>query len=320
MILGDGINNEIPETDEGEKPLKNKTVYIVTAGIMAAGILTGCGQTSTAQAGTAQSARTYSLSSSVEVEGRQGIALEGDYYYVSGSTELLRYDKDWNVVAENKDPFSEGYSAEVNHIGDIDVYNGEVYCGVEKFLDGESSNIQIAIYDAETLKLKRTFPFEETSGQTECSGIAVNPDNETVWMCSWADGESGRYLYEYDLNSGEYLGKVHMHAVPQWIQGVAYYDGSYYVTADDGDADYDEPDHVYRLDIEEGRTDVTTVEELTLDDVTRQGEIEGLSFDEENKELLILYNRGARIILGMPSGFYDGYDEEIHEVYTYSFR
>ena len=295
--------------------MKNKTVYIVTAGIMATSIFTGCGQTS-----AAQSIRTYSLSSSVEVEGRQGIALEGDYYYVSGSTELICYDKDWNIVAENKDPFSEGYTAEVNHIGDIDVYNGEIYCGVEKFLDGEASNIQIAIYDAKTLKLKRTFPFEETSGQTECSGIAVNPDNETIWMCSWADGESGRYLYEYDLNSGEYLRKVHMHAVPQWIQGVAYYNGLYYVTADDGDADYDEPDHVYRFDIKDDRTEVTTVEELTLDDVIRQGEIEGLSFDAEKKELLILYNRGARIILGMPSGFYDGYDKEIHEVYTYSFQ
>ena len=295
--------------------MKSKTVYIITAGIMAAGIFAGCGQTS-----TAQSIRTYSLSSSVEVEGRQGIALEGDYYYVSGSTELICYDKDWNIVADNQDPFSEGYTAEVNHIGDIDVYNGEVYCGVEKFLDGEASNIQIAIYDAETLKLKRTFPFDESSGQTECSGIAVNPDNETVWMCSWADGESGRYLYEYDLNSGEYLRKVHMHAVPQWIQGVTYYDGLYYVTADDGDADYDEPDHVYRLDIEDDRTEVTTVEELTLDDVIRQGEIEGLTFDAEKKELMVLYNRGARIILGMPTGFYDGYDKEIHEVYTYSFQ
>ena len=319
--------------------MRNKIVYIVAAGIIATSIFTGCGQTDTSQSTqseqsaqseqstqstqseqSAQSARTYSLSSSVEVEGRQGIALEGDYYYVSGSTELVRYDKDWNIVAENKDPFSEGYTAEVNHIGDIDVYNGEVYCGVEKFLDGEASNIQIAIYDAETLKLKRTFPFDESSGQTECSGIAVNPDNETVWMSSWADGDSGRYLYEYDLNSGKYLRKVHMHAVPQWIQGVAYYDGLYYVTADDGDADYDEPDHVYRLDIEDERTEVTTVEELTLNDVTRQGEIEGLSFDAENKELLVLYNRGARIILGMPTGFYDGYDEEIHEVYTYNFQ
>jgi len=27
--------------------------------------------------------------------------------------------------------------------------------------------------------------------------------------------------------------------------------------------------------------------------------------------------RGARIVLGMPKGFYDGYDHEISEVFTY---
>ena len=261
--------------------------------------------------------KEYTLKESVEVAGRQGIATDKEYYYVSGSTTLTKYDKDWNVVIENTDPFSEGYTAEVNHIGDIDVYNNEIYCGVEMFVDGVATNIQIAVYDADTLKLKRTFPFEEESGQTECSGITVNTDNSTVWMCSWTDGESGRYLYEYDLNSGEYLGKVHMHAVPQWIQGIVYYDGSYYVSADDGDADYDEPDHIYRFDIEDNKTDTTSIEELSLDDVTKQGEIEGLTFDEQNKQLLVLYNRGAKIIQGMPSGFYDGYTKEIHEVYLY---
>ena len=51
--------------------------------------------------------------------------------------------------------------------------------------------------------------------------------------------------------------------------------------------------------------------------MTRQGEIEGLTFDNQNDSLLILYNRGARIVLGMPKGFYDGYDKEISEVFTY---
>jgi len=283
--------------------------------------LTGCGSdAASGQKASASPRYQYTQIQSVEVRGRQGVAVEGDFIYVSGSTTLTKYDKAWNIVAENTDPFSSGYTAQVNHIGDIDVYQNEIYCGVELFLDGAASNIQIAIYDADTLQLKRAFPFSKESGQTECSGIAVNPDNNTVWMCSWADGESGRYLYKYDAQSGSYLGKIHMHAVPQWIQGVAYSNGSYYVTADDGDADLDEPDHIYRFDIEDGRTEATCVEELTLKDVTKQGEIEGLSFDKKKKELLVLYNRGARIILGMPSGFYDGYDKEIHEVFRYNIQ
>ncbi len=283
--------------------------------------LTGCRNAeASGQKTDASPHYNYTQKKAVEVNGRQGIAVEGDFYYVSGSTTLTKYDKEWNVVVENTDPFSSGYSDKVNHIGDIDVYQDEIYCGVELFMDGVASNIQIAIYDADTLELKRTFPFSAESGQTECSGIAVNPDNKTVWMCSWADGESGRYLYKYDLENGSYLGRIHMHAVPQWIQGVAYYNGAYYVTADDGDADFDEPDHIYRFDIEDDRTEASCVEELALKDVIKQGEIEGLSFDRNNKELLVLYNRGAKIIQGMPSGFYSGYDKEIHEVYLYGIK
>jgi hypothetical protein len=258
----------------------------------------------------------YKLNGSHEVNGRQGVCSEGDYYWVSGSTTLAKYDKDWNLLKLNAEPFK-GYDIEVNHIADIDVYNNELYIGAEYFMDGVGKNIQVAVYDGDTLELKRTFPFEAESGQLECSGIAVNPDNSTVWMCSWVGEESGRYLYGYDLKTGKYQGKVHMQMPPQWLQGIAYYDGYFYMTADDGTADDKEPDHLYRTKIEEGATDCIVTLERTFDDVTLQGEIEGLTFDHAKNQLLLLYNRGARIVLGMPKGFYDGYDHEISEVFVY---
>ena len=257
----------------------------------------------------------YELESVHAVNGRQGICVEGDYYWVSGSTTLTKYDRSWNVIAENTDPFK-GYELEVNHIGDIDVYNNELYLGVEYFMDGEGKNIQVAVYDGDTLELKRVFPFRADTGQLECSGIAVDPDSKTVYMSSWIDDESSCYLYMYDLDTGDYKGKLQMQPAPKWLQGVAYYDGNLYVTSDDGDADDDAPDHMYRVDVKTG----DVVLEKTFDDVTRQGEIEGLSFDRANGTFLLLYNRGARIIAGMPSGFYDGYDEEIHEVFVYQMR
>ena len=262
-------------------------------------------------------AHAYALTSSVEVMGRQGVCAEGGNYWVSGSASLAKYDKDWNLVLINDDPFK-GYDLEVNHIADIDVYENELYIGAEYFMDGVGKNIQIAVYDGDTLELKRTFPFEAESGQLECSGIAVDPDTKSVWMCSWVGEESGRYLYRYDLETGAYLSKIHMQMPPQWLQGVAYYDGCLYMTADDGTADDNEPDHLYRTRITDGSTFCTVTLERTFDDVTKQGEIEGLSFDKEAKSLLLLYNRGARIVLGMPKGFYDGYDREISEVFIYS--
>ena len=184
---------------------------------------------------------SYSLESSHEVDGRQGIAWKDGRYYVSGSTTLSVYDSGWNRIKTETEPFV-NFEAEVNHIGDIDVYKGEIYAGVEYFMDGVGTNIQMAVYDADTLALKRTYMFEPDSGQMEVSGIAVDPD-----------------LDEFSV-----------------------------------------------------------LPEKTLDDVTRQGEIEGISFDKDQKQMLISYNRGAIIVKGMPTGFYDGYDKEIHEIFVYA--
>ena len=264
-------------------------------------------------------ARGYVLSGVRAVDGRQGIACENGEYWVSGSTTLSHYGADWELLGVNDTPF-EALGSDVNHIGDIDVCQGELYAGVEFFMDGEARNIRIAVYDAQTLEFLRAFPFEAQSGQTECSGIAVDPDAGLIWMCSWADGESGRYLYRYALETGEYLGRVHLQPAPQWIQGVAYHDGHLYLTADDGTADLGEPDHVYRCRPEADGTAASVVLERTLDDVLLQGEIEGLTFDRQNGRLLVSYNRGAQIVLGMVRGWYEGYDREIHEVYCYDMR
>ena len=274
------------------------------------------GNTADNPAGNTADAYTYTLESSHEVDGRQGIACEDGLYYVSGSTSLSVYDADWNLVRTQTEPFK-SFDAEVNHIGDIDVYNGEIYAGVEYFMDGNASNIQMAVYDAASLELTRTYMFDLESGQTEVSGIAVDPERGCMWMCSWAMDDTGSYLYRYDLATGGYQGKVLMDPAPQLIQGVACHDGSLYVTSDDGDADEDAPDHMYRVDVSDDWETAVVSPEKTFDDVTKQGEIEGLTFDEDRGQLLLLYNRGAKIVAGMPKGFYKGYSKEIHEVFVY---
>ena len=258
----------------------------------------------------------YTLIDSHQVDGRQGIACDGKYYYVSGSKSLAKYDKKWNLIKIDKDPFRT-YQVSANHFGDIDVYNGEIFCGAEYFMDGVGKDIQITIHDAKTLEFKRAFAFEPESGQVECSGITVNPDEKTVWMCSWVGGESGRHLYEYDLDTGYFLRKVNLMAPPYWVQGLFYWDGSFFMTADDGNADLKEPDCLWRADIGKNDRKAYTIRERAFTDVTFQGEIEGLSVDPKTNEFLLLYNRGSRIVLGMVRGFYPGYDKEISEVFRY---
>jgi hypothetical protein len=285
-----------------------KRMIVMLLSLTALVALCGCSKT--------KAALQFELKEAHPVAGRQGICTENGCYWVSGSGTLTKYDSNWNVIAENTDPF-EDYELEVNHIGDIDVYKNELYLGVEYFMDGEGKNIQVAVYDGDTLKLKRVFPFRPDTGQLECSGIAVDPDTRTVYMTSWIDDTSSEYLYMYDLDTGDFKGTLKMEPTPKWLQGVACHDGKLYVTSDDGDADEDAPDHMYRIDVSEDGTTGNVTMVKTFDDVTRQGEIEGLTFDEDNGQFLLLYNRGARIIAGMPRGFYEGYSEEIHEVFIY---
>jgi len=258
---------------------------------------------------------SYRLVKVIQVPGRQGIATDGVNYYVSGSKALYKCDKSGNVIVANEEPFKTfPPEAVCNHIGDIDYYNGEIYTGAEEFKEGRGFNIQIAIYDAETLEYKRSIPFDEKSGQIEVCAITVDPVRRVAWMADWCNG---RYLYQYDLTTGKYIGKLHLQPVPQYQQGVYYYEGHLLLTADDGDAEYWEPDHLYRVNADPSATCALVRLEKTFDEFTRAGEIEGLCVDPKTGEFLVLFNRGTRVVEGMPVGFYTGYEKEIHEVYIY---
>ena len=256
----------------------------------------------------------YQLLRVIEVEGRQGIATDGQSYFVSGNTTLYRYSKTGALIAKN-DKAVEGLPRPANHIGDVSVYEGELFAGIEWFEDGQGKDIQVAVYDASTLAYKRSIHWEPKSGQVEVSGVAVDPVRGSIWMTDWVNG---RYIYRYDLKTGDYAGKLHLRAPPQWQQGIAVRGDHLYVTADDGDAEDDEVDNLWRLVANVQDTAEYVTHEHAFSEFRRTGEIEGISFDEDAGEMIVLANRGKRIILGMPKGLYPGYDREIHELYVYS--
>lgn len=294
---------------------------------------------------------SYRLKAVIPVEGRQGIAIDNQYYYVSDTKALYKYTKDGTLVAKNLNPFQDPLKA--NHFGDIDIFNGELYCGLERFEYGRGYNIAISIYDAQTLEWKRDLPWNPESGQVEVSGIAVDRDREMVWMSDWIDS---RYVYCYDLKTEKYHTKMQCRPTPYWCQGIFIVDGKILFTSDDGEAQYNIPDAIYVADLGdvlftglvEGREvvretpfsvkldangepvwreglvaagaqngRVTLFREMT--DFRRAGEIEGLSIDPTNNDLVVLNNRGTSIILGMSQGpiAEEGYTHEIHELYVY---
>ena len=142
-------------------------------------------------------------------------------------------------------------------------------------------------------------------------GLTVDRDRKEVWMADWVQGSE---LYCYDLKTGKYLRNLTLSPAPRLQQGIYCVDGQMLVSCDDGDAEKDEPDNLYKVDLETG--EVTLFR--TMDDFILTGEIEGLTMNPKNGNLIVMSNRGARIILGMPKGFYPGYDREIHNIYIYT--
>lgn len=269
-----------------------------------------------------QRGNDYALREVIPVEGRQGVACDGEFYYVSGSTALYKYSLDGTLLLSNEEPFADitAGSPAPNHIGDIDVFRGEIYAGCEYFMDGQGTNIQTAVYDANTLEYKRSITWEPSSGQVECCGLAVDRSRLLVWMADWVNGS---HLYCYDLEAGDYVGKVELSPAPGLQQGIfCLDDGRILISSDDGDADKGEADHLYECFPYSGESRTLAARAsvsvyMTMDAFRRAGEIEGLCVNPAGGELVVLSNRGARIVLGMPKGFYDGYDREIHELYIF---
>jgi hypothetical protein len=276
-------------------------------------LATGCVVAPESDGNLSREPAGYELLRVLEVEGRQGIATDGEYYFVSGSTALYVYSKEGEQIAVNDDPFAD-LEKPANHIGDISVHDGELFAGIEWFVDGRGQDIQIAVYDAQSLEYKKSVFWEPESGQVEVSALAVDAETGLVWMTDWVDGT---YVYRYDITTDSYAGKLHLRPVPQWQQGIAVFEGALYITADDGDAELDEADNLWRVPAETEATAAYVTHVRAFDDFRQVGEIEGIAFDREAGEMLVLANRGKRIVLGMPKGLYPGYEREIHEVYVY---
>ncbi len=258
----------------------------------------------------------YTLERAFEVAGRQGVATDGKTLWISGSTALYRYALDGTLLQAHEHAL-DGLSTPANHLGDIAFSEGRILAGAERFSDGIGHDIQVLAFDAATLARTGGFPVAPDSGQQEVSGVAVDEADRSVWLSSWVGGESGRHLYQYDLDTGAYRRRVHLQPVPQWIQGVAAHGGALFVTADDGTADDGEADHLYRVDVRPDVTSAAVILEHTFTEFARLGEIEGLCFSPDGQRLFVHHNRGRQIVLGMPRGLYPGYDREVHEVYIY---
>ena len=112
------------------------------------------------------------------------------------------------------------------------------------------------------------------------------------------------------------MGKVKLLPSPQWPQGITAYDGIAWFTVDDGNADRKEFVNIWSIKatLEEWAEHIQYEHAFNVtSDFLDYGEIEGLTFYEEAKDLLVHNNRGKMVDKGKPTCLCPGCDHEVWE-------
>lgn len=163
------------------------------------------------------------------VKATQGYATDGSVHYMFSTNEIAAYDKDWQPLWSNKTPF-EGMPAGPGHVGDGDVYQGDIYAPVEAYNSCDDNTQQrIAIYDAKDGAFKR---FIDLSGYGhEVSSVTVVPSTQTMVVSSFCDAYR---VYPYDLKTMKPLDPIALSSPITKIQGIAWSEqrGQFAITSD----------------------------------------------------------------------------------------
>lgn len=260
----------------------------------------------------------YELVRIVEVAGRAGVAADDGNYYVAGTDSILVYDTDGAELRANRAPFGE-LERRANRIDDISVHDGELYVGVAWHQDGQASDARIAVYDAATLAYTRTIEWTPArtgrdDGEMAIGALTVDSDNGCIWVSERTDAAR---LHRIPLGDGG-VSTLRLRPAPQRPRGIVVHGGSLHLVADDGDAGRDEADNMWRVSIDDPAATATYVtHELAFDQLRDFGDVAGVDVDGATGEIVVLSNRGARIIDGAPAGFHPGYERAFSELHIF---
>jgi hypothetical protein len=137
----------------------------------------------------------------------QGVAHDDTYWYISsnheGKQRVYRFS-----LANNIEGYVKLAGNGSNHVGDIDYYQGRIYCAME-------NPVKIVIIDTPPFDVNGWWPAElvGASGggappQTSCPWCAVNPWNGLLYSSNNGDnapGEDTLRAYRFDSPSGHFI-------------------------------------------------------------------------------------------------------------------
>ena len=182
------------------------------------------------------------------LERAQGVTTDGEYWYFSGKTSLVKIGFDnQTVYAYNykalDGELSENYNSK--HIGGISYYDGYIYASLED--SKQWQHPVIALYDAETLEY--TGICHEVSSEILTRGIpwvAVDAENGFIYA---SHSKTVEEIHCFDLDTFEYVKSFAVSDPMDAIQGGEVYKGKLYVGTNDSTR------AVYTIDVKSGKVE-----------------------------------------------------------------
>lgn len=212
----------------------------------------------------------------------QGITTDGETYYFSSKTTLIRTENDARTLVNANysaipDELADNYG--IAHIGGLSFYDGKIYAGLE---DSKVWDYPIVgVYDAETLELCEYYILDDELITRGLPWVCV--DKETGLLYCTDHSKNPTKLLAFDIASGmKLVSEAALESSPYAIQGAEIHNGILYAATND------DTQAVYKISPADG-----SVEKLFDRNLIAPSEGEGMT---------ILMKDGEPVIVAMDMG------------------
>lgn len=166
------------------------------------------------------------------IERGQGVTTDGEAWYFSGKTSLVKIAFDnQTVLAYNYEAIPEEFKDNYNsaHIGGISYCDGYIYAPLEDSKVWEYPIV--AVYDAETLEFTGKYKVLPNDIMTRgMSWLACDKENGLIYS---SHSKEATELYCFDLETFEYVKTVKLSEMVGKPQGGEVYNGLIYIGSND---------------------------------------------------------------------------------------
>lgn len=205
----------------------------------------------------------------------QGMTTDGDTFYFSSKTTLIRtkldattvIDADYSAIPEELKELG------IAHIGGLSYYDGYIYAGME---DSKVWDYPIVgVFDAETLDFVDYYILDSETVTRGLPWVCVDPATGYLYCTDHSKQPTKLLVYD-TANEMEFVKEIPLSFSVPSIQGAEFYNGILYAATND------ETKAIYKIDPVNGNV------EKHLDRNLLGGEGEGMTFIEKDGETVLI--------------------------------